>query len=62
MSMHLIAFVWICIDVQSMPQVPTLQPDITAYMAWELDVRRDLPVVVGVVFAAFAAEPTLRHV
>ena len=34
----------------------------TAYLLWEMDARRDLPVVVGDVLAAFAAAPTLRHV
>ena len=34
---------------------------ISAYLPAELDARRDLPVVVGDVFAALLAEPTLRH-
>ena len=49
-------------------QVPTSQMElsgvhgISAYLPAELDARRDLPVVVGDVFAALLAEPTLRHV
>ncbi len=49
-------------------QVPTLHSEltgvhgITAYLPWVMHARRDLPIVVGDIFAAFAAEPTLRHV
>ena len=49
-------------------QVPTSQMELTgvhgisAYLPAELDARRDLPVVVGDVFAALLAEPALRHV
>ncbi len=35
---------------------------LSAYMPWETSARRDLPVVVGDVFAAFLAAPTLRIV
>ena len=48
--------------------MPTLQPGlagvhgISAYMPRRSDARRDLPVVVGKVFAAFLAAPTLRHI
>ena len=35
---------------------------ITVYLPTDLDARRDLPVVVGDVFGAFAAGTALRHV
>ncbi len=35
---------------------------ISAYLPRETRARRDLPVIVGDIFAAFLAGPTLRHV
>ena len=48
--------------------MPTLQSElagvhgVSVYMPWGTDARRELPVVVGDIFAAFLAAPILRHV